>query len=142
MNPIAKNILAVFGGFFGGSIVNMLLVNLGPMVVPLPEGADVTSMDALRESMKLFTPANFLFPFLGHALGALVGAFIAARLAASHPMKLALGVGGLFFAGGFVMVLTVGGPVWFCVLDLVGAYLPMGYLGGVLAKRNRALLRQ
>ena len=84
MNPLAKNILAVVTGFVVGSLVNIGLVNIGPSVVPLPEGADVSTMENLRDSMKLFTPVNFVFPFLAHALGTLTGAFIAAKIAASH----------------------------------------------------------
>jgi hypothetical protein len=133
MNPIARNILAVVAGFVAGSVVNMGLVTLGPYVVPLPEGTDVSDMDNLRESMKLFTPMNFLFPFLAHALGTLVGAFAAAKLAASHPMKFALGIGGFFLLGGITMVSMVGGPLWFNATDLLVAYIPMGYLGGTLA---------
>ena len=93
MNPIARNILAVIVGFVIGSVVNLGLVNIGMSVVPLPEGADVSTMEGLRESMRLFTPANFIFPFLAHALGTLTGAFAAAKLAASHHMKFAIGIG-------------------------------------------------
>ncbi len=136
MNPIVRNILAVICGFVVGCIVNMGLVNVGPAIIPLPEGADVSDMDKLRESMKLFTPANFVFPFLAHALGTLVGAFVAAKMAASHPMKLAVGIGGFFLAGGATMVNMVGGPLWFCAADLLLAYIPMGILGGLLAGRK------
>ena len=90
-NPAARNILAAIVGFVVGSLVNIGLVNIGPLVVPLPEGADVTTMETLRESMKLFTPMNFIFPFLAHALGTLTGAFVATKLAVSHHMKFALG---------------------------------------------------
>ena len=31
-----------------------------------------------------------------------------------------------------MMVCTVGGPVWFIIIDLVFAYLPMAFLGGKL----------
>ncbi len=74
MHPILRNALAVIGGIVVGMVVNMGLVTAGPAIVPLPEGADVSSMEALRDSMELFTPANFIFPFLGHALGTLAGA--------------------------------------------------------------------
>lgn len=47
MRPHIKNILAIVVGFIVGSIVNMGLVNLGPMVIPLPDGADVSTMEAL-----------------------------------------------------------------------------------------------
>lgn len=133
MNPIGRNVLAVVAGVLVGSLVNMGLINIGPLVVPLPEGADITTMEDLRDSMKLFTPMNFLFPFLGHALGTLSGAFVAARVAASHPMRFAVGIGVFFLIGGATMVSMLGGPMWFNLADLLLAYIPMGYLGGIPA---------
>lgn len=137
MKPLVRNVLSVLLGFAAGSVVNMVLVNIGPFVVPLPEGADVSSMERLRETMERFTPANFLFPFLGHALGTLVGAFVAAKLAASRPMRCAIVIGVLFLAGGIAAMSMIGGPVWFNVCDLLFAYIPMGWLGGYLASRKR-----
>ena len=134
MNPLAKNILAVISGAVVGSLVNMGLVNIGPMIIPIPEGADLSTMESLRESMNLFTPANFFFPFLAHALGTLVGAFVATKIAASHQLKLALGIGVFFLAGGVTAASMLGGPMWFNVTDLLLAYLPMGYMGGVLGR--------
>ena len=136
MNAFIRNLLAGIGGVVVSSIVNMALVNVGPSVVPLPEGASVSSMEGLRESMSLFTPANFIFPFLGHALGTLVGAFAAVKLAASDHMKVALGVGVFFLIGGAMMVKMIGGPMWYNMVDLLLAYLPMGFLGGALARRK------
>jgi hypothetical protein len=138
MNPIARNVFAAIVGFVVGSVVNMGLVNVGTSVVPLPDGADVSTMEGLRESMKLFTPANFIFPFLAHALGTLAGAFTAARLAASHPMKFAICIGVFFLLGGITMVVMCGGPGWFIAADLLLAYIPMGYLGGILAGGTRS----
>ncbi len=138
MNPIARNVLALIVGFVIGSVVNLGLVNIGASVVPLPEGADVSTMEGLRESMEVFTPVNFIFPFLAHALGSLAGAFVAAKLAASHHMKFALGIGVGFLIGGITMVTMCGGPVWFITSDLLLAYLPMGFLGGTLASGKRS----
>ena len=135
MNPIVKNILAVIGGVLGGGLINSFLVSLGPNVIPLPEGADVAP-DRLAESMALFGPENFVFPFLGHAIGTLFGAYVAARLAANNHMKFALGVGVFFLLGGITAVVMFGGPLWFKILDLVVAYVPMAWLGGKLAMRN------
>lgn len=133
MFSLIWNIVAIVAGVFAGSLVNIVLVNIGPSVIPLPEGADVSTMEKLQQSMALFTPANFLFPFLGHALGTLAGAFVAAKLAASHSMKLALGVGLVFLLGGIAAMQMLGGPMWFLVTDLVASYIPMGYLGGRMA---------
>ncbi len=137
MIPIAKNVLAVISGVVIGSMVNMGLINIGPQIVSLPDGADLSTMDGLRDSMKLFTPMNFLFPFLGHALGTLSGAFVAAKVASSHQVKFAIGIGVFFLIGGATMVSMLGGPMWFNVSDLLLAYIPMGYLGGILACGKR-----
>ena len=130
MNPILKNILAVVAGLVLGSVVNMGLIMLSSSVIPPPEGVDVTNMESLKSSMHLFEPKHFIFPFLAHALGTLAGAFTAARLAASHQMKFALGIGAFFLIGGIANVFMLPSPAWFTVLDLVGAYIPMGWLGG------------
>ena len=136
MKPVVKNILAVIVGIIVGSIVNIVLVTIGPFIINLPDGADVSTPEKLKESMPLFSAKHFIFPFLGHAVGTLVGAFITAKMAASRPMIFALGIGIWFLLGGLYMVVSVGGPLWFQVLDLLVAYLPMGYLGGCLASKK------
>lgn len=66
--------------------------------------------------------------------------FVAAKLAASHQMTFAIGIGVGFLIGGMAMVFMCGGPVWFIATDLLLAYIPMGLLGGYLAggKRSQA----
>jgi hypothetical protein len=130
MNLIPRNTLAVVCGFVIGSIVNMSLITVSSHVIPPPHGADVTTLEGLKESIHLFQPKHFLFPFLAHALGTLSGAFLAGLIGASHKMKLALGIGLLFLAGGIANVFMLPSPLWFNVVDLVGAYLPMAYLAG------------
>jgi hypothetical protein len=137
MSAILRNILAVFAGLVVGSVVNMAIIAVGPMVIPPPEGVDMADMDKFAENLQLLKPANFIAPWLAHAAGTLVGAFTAAKLAASHKMIFALGIGMFFLLGGIMMVSMFGGPVWFAVLDLVGAYLPMGFLGGTLGTMQK-----
>ena|SRR5690606_15861095 len=137
MKTVAINIFAVIAGIVVGGLVNSGLVHVGPMIVPLPEGVDVTTVEGLRAGMDQLGPGNFLFPFLAHALGTLVGAFVAALIAASHGAKLAMVIGVFFLAGGIAAVSMIGGPMWFIVLDLVGAYIPMAWLGAVLARATR-----
>ncbi|MEN8783036.1 MAG: hypothetical protein ABF379_01610, partial [Akkermansiaceae bacterium] len=133
MIPILRNILAVVGGLIVANVVNMGLVTLGPSVIAIPEGADFSTPEGLKKSMPLLSAQHFIFPFLAHALGTLVGAFVAVRIAVSHQIKLALTIGCFFLLGGIMMVVLVGGPIWFMVTDLLLAYLPMSYLGGCLA---------
>ena len=134
MNPIIRNIIAVVLGFFAGSFVNMGTLMIGGELIPPPPGVDISDMESLKAGMHLFGTQHFIFPFLAHALGALVGAFVAAKIAAKNKMRFALGIGAFFLIGGIVNVFMLPSPVWFTVLDLVGAYIPMGWLGGKLAE--------
>ncbi len=134
MNPIVIYILAVIAGLVVGSIVNMGIVMLSGSVIPPPEGGDITTMEGLKATMHLFEPKHFIFPFLAHAVGTLIGAFVAAKLAATRKMTMALIIGVFFFVGGSINVSMLGGPLWFTVLDLAMAYIPMAYLGGKLGK--------
>ena len=85
----------------------MAIVTVGPMVIPPPDGVDMSDMDRFAENLTRLKPANFIAPWLAHALGTLVGAFVAAKLAASHKMKLALGTAVVFLLGGIMMVSNV-----------------------------------
>ena len=134
MNPILKNIGAVVAGLVVGSIVNMGIVMLSGSVIAPPEGGDITTMEGLKATMHLFEPKHFIFPFLAHAIGALVGAYVAAKLAATRNMTMALIIGVFFFIGGSINVSMLGGPLWFTILDLAMAYIPMAYLGGKLGR--------
>lgn len=136
MHPIIKNILAVIAGIVVGSIVNMGLIMISGSVIPPPEGADVTTEEGLKASMHLFQPKHFIFPFLAHALGTLAGAFLAATLAANNKQRFALGIGVFFLLGGIAAVFMLPAPMWFNMLDLIGAYIPMAFLAGKWAIRN------
>ena len=75
MNPILKNILVFFAGCILGMCINMGLIITGNLLIPLADG--VNPMDATMWELKYF-----LFPFLAHAVGTFIGAFIIARYTA------------------------------------------------------------
>lgn len=128
MNATLKNVLAVVLGLVVGSAVNMGLVLLGGAIVPPPKGVDVTQMASIKKHIHLFQPQHFLFPFLAHALGTLAGAAMAAWMAASKKQRFAMGIGIFFLVGGIANAMMLPAPTWFLGLDLVVAYLPMGWL--------------
>ena len=133
---LLRCVLAVVLGLVVGSVVNMALVMAGGHVIAPPAGADLTTAAGLQAAMPLLQLRHFVFPFLAHALGTLVGAWVAARLAVSYHMVLALVVGLFFLAGGYMAVRMIpNAPLWFDVLDLVVAYVPMAWLGGRWATR-------
>ncbi|WP_394774995.1 hypothetical protein [Flavobacterium sp.] len=129
MNPVFKNTLAVIIGLFVGSVANMSIILMSSSVIPAPHGADVTTIEGLKATMHLFEPKHFIFPFVAHALGTFAGAAVTALIAANNKMRLALAIGAFFLLGGIVNVCTLPSPIWYNVIDLLFAYLPMAYLG-------------
>jgi hypothetical protein len=136
MNPILKNILAIIAGIILGSAVNMGIIMISGSIIPPPDGADVTTMEGLKATLHLFQPRHFILPFIAHALGIFSGALLSAFIAANHKMKFALGIGVFFLAGGIANTFMLPSPIWFTVLDLAGAYIPMGYLAGILVLKK------
>ena len=134
-----KIVFAVIAGIIIGSVVNMGLIMVSGEVIPPPAGVDTTDMESLKASMHLFEPRHFIFPFLAHALGTFVGALVASKLATSHKMGFALGIGAFFMIGGVVSAFMLPSPIWFIVVDLVGAYIPMAWFGGKIATRKSNL---
>lgn len=132
MNPILKNITAIILGWLAGSAINMGLIKVGHMAIPI-EGIDPNDMEALAEVMPTLGFEYFIFPFLGHALGTLVGAIVAGWVAATHKMKFSLVIGGLFLIGGIMINYMIPGPTWFAVADILLAYIPMARIGGKIA---------
>lgn len=128
MSSVIRNTLAVIIGIIVGSIVNMSIILISGSIIPAPNGADASTMEGLQKTMHLFAPKHFIFPFLAHAIGTFAGAVTTALIAFNHKTKLALIIGAFFLLGGIVSVCSLPSPMWFTVVDLVFAYIPMAYL--------------
>lgn len=135
MHPILRNILAFLFGLFAGGLVNMALIYAGGALLPPPPGVDVNDITSINAHIGEYSVLQLMVPFFAHAIGTLVGAFLVARLAASYQLVLALVIGGLNMLGGIMAVTMIpNSPMWFNVLDLGVAYLPMAWLGHKLAR--------
>lgn len=127
---IIRNIFAVLVGLLLGAYANGYLIQWISPLFPLPEGTNVLDLESIKANIPYYSWKNFIAPFVGHAGGTLVAAFVCALLAASRKWILALVIGIVFLAGGIYMVkLLPEAPLWFDALDLGMAYLPMAFLG-------------
>lgn len=135
--------LALILGIVVGGGSNMALVMLGPSLIAPPPGADVTTAEGIKAALPLLAPKHFLFPFLAHAAGTLIGALVgtlaAAVLAVGHRARIAYAIGIVFLCGGIAASFMIPAPAWFIVLDLAVAYLPMAWLGLSLANRMKPM---
>ena len=58
-------------------------------------------------------------------------------------MKFSLGIGVLFLIGGITVNYVLPGPIWFAIVDIVLAYIPMAWIGGkIVGKKKRLNLFQ
>lgn len=130
---ILRLLLAAIVAIVVGSVVNMALITVGPQLIPPPSGADVTTMGGLKASIHLFAPRHYLFPFLAHALGTFVGAFVATLLTPGRAAWPASVVGVFFLLGGIASAFMLPAAAWFIALDILFAYLPAAWLAHRLA---------
>jgi len=128
MKAFLKNLGALFLGAVLGALVNSAIIWLQPYIVPLPQGYDPNDLEQIKVAMKSFHWTHFIMPFLAHGLGTLSGAYVTARLAGSRPLFMAMAISVIFLLGGIQMVLLLPAPLWFEIVDLTLAYLPMGWL--------------
>jgi hypothetical protein len=128
MNTL-RNILAVILGFMIGNVMNMLVIMAGHAILPPPAGFDGTSMDGVASTIHLLTPIDFVVPFLAHAVGPFVGVLCAMLIAASSRKTIAIILGALFLAAGIAANIMIPAPMWYRIVDLVFAYVPMAFLG-------------
>lgn len=133
---IVRNILAVVLGLVIGSIANMTIIAVGHAIMPPPAGFDQTSMEGVASTIHLLRPIDFIVPFLAHAIGPLVGVFVAMFIAASSRKTIAIILGCLFLAGGIAANIMIPAPMWYRVVDVVLAYIPMTVLGWKLSGKD------
>ncbi len=133
---IVRNILAVILGVVIGSVVNMVIIAAGHAIMPPPAGFDGNSMEGVASTINLLKPIDFIVPFLAHALGPLVGVLAAMFIAASSRKTIAIILGVLFLAGGIAANIMIPAPMWYRVVDVVFAYVPMAFLGWKLSGKE------
>jgi hypothetical protein len=131
MNPMLRNVLAVLVVAAACIFLNGMLLGLMMKAIPPPDGFDPNEIP----TYSLLQARHLTSPFVAHALPSFIGGLLAAMLAASNNMAMALVVGGLHMLGGIAAAFMIPAPAWFIALDLGVAYLPMAWLGGKLARR-------
>ncbi len=133
-----RNIGAVIVGLILGMIVNITLIMLnGYVLFPMPEGMDMNDPEQMNDYVATLPTMAILVVIAAHLGQAFVGGWVAARLAGSRPMLLAMIIGVLSLAGGVIsMVQITTSPKWMYVeLPL---YLVLAWLAGRMEQKPRA----
>ena len=138
MKGLVRNIFAVIIGLLFGSAVNMAIIQLNTVLHPMPEGLDPNDSVKFGEYVATLPVSALLTVILAHLSQALVGGWVAARLAGTVPMVLAMIVGGLTLLGGVVMMMMVPHPAWMWIEAPL--YLVVAWLAGSIELRRRRSL--
>ena len=138
---IIRAILTVMAGAIAGGMLNIGIIKAGSQFLPPPAGVDVMDPESINANIDKYSTIDLLVPLAAHALGTLLGAFVAAALAGTRrgALRAALIIGCFFLVGGVMAVQMIpNAPAWFKAVDLGGAYIPMALIGWWLAPRRNA----
>jgi hypothetical protein len=131
-----RNMGAVLIGIVVGMAVNMALIQLNSTVFfPMPEGLDTTDTEAFNRYINTLPFYGFIPVIAAHLGQSWVGAWVAARLAKSHPLRLAMVIGVFSLAGGIMAMTMIDGPFWM-VVELP-FYLVVAWVAGTREEARR-----
>lgn len=128
-HPILRNSIGICLGIIIGGIANMSLIMSSSHIIPPPTGANLATEAGLIAAIPHMQPIHFLMPFLAHAIGTFIAAFIATLISISRQKLISICIGIQFFIGGAMMVYKLPSPLWFNLADLILAYIPFALLG-------------
>lgn len=131
-----RNIGAVVAGIIVGMIFNLAGIELNTVFFPAQEGVDLTDMKQLQTHMDKLPATAFLVVMVAHLGQSFFGGWVAARIAASHVMTMAMIIGVFSLVGGIVMMVWIKGPTWM-YLELP-LYLVVAWLAGRMEQNRRA----
>lgn len=141
MRQLLRNLLAVGTGFCIGVAISIAIHAMAGLPF-LPANGDAHEVaGSILASMEASESMSCLAQLAAHAIGTYCGAAAAAWLSASHSLIAALAIGFAFLSFGIANALARHWPLWFEIVDLNLAYIPMAWLGyrSVALVRRRAV---
>jgi hypothetical protein len=133
-----RNFGAVIAGLVVGMTVNLALVQLNTVLFPLPNGIDITDTAQMRDVIQDLPAAAWILVFAAHLGQSFVGAWVAARLGASHRMTLAMIVGVVSLGAGIANAIMLSMPAW-TWLEMPFYLVVAGMAGRMEAARRMAV---
>jgi hypothetical protein len=127
-----RRILSVVSGSVAALLIIAGIEQLTPFFFDLPSHIawnDKTALTAMVASMPLNA---FLMILGGYILAAFTGGLIAGLIATENKTAAAIRVGFVLILGAIMHFVSIPHPRWF-IIGSIAVYIPMAYLGGILA---------
>lgn len=128
---IFNRIFSILTGLVAGAIVIGLLEMVNHTMYPLPDGLDAANRDVFKDYIMTLPLTAFLFLLVAHGVGAMVGGFVASKMAQVQKRGAAMFVGFILVLAGVLNLLSVPHPLWFSIADVL-IYTPMALVGNEL----------
>ena len=143
LNPMLRNLGAVFVGCLFAGMIIMIVEMIGHAIFPPPQeirealqSEDTTIREeAIRNYIPNAQVGALLFVPLAWAMGTMIGGWVAARLAHPGAEDVAYGVGALMLLVGLLMLVSIPHPLW--MMAGVVAFPTGAWLGSRLGRRPR-----
>lgn len=135
MPPFLRSVVAIVTGLLVAFLVVMGAEGVNARIHPLPAGVDLSDTNAMKQFVASLPASGFLLVLAGWFLGALLGGWVAARVARRSPMAHSMIVAVLLLCGGVANMLMLPHPAWVWIVGLA-LFLLGGCAGGRLAKRG------
>ena len=130
---IVNRIFSILSGVVAGAIVIGILERVSNSMHPYPENLDPIDLDAVANHISSLPMSAFITVLFAHAIGALVGGFIASKMAKVQKRSAALFVGLILLVAGVLNLVSIPHPLWFSIADVI-IYTPFALLGNEVRK--------
>ena len=133
-----RNIGAVIAGLIVGMALNMALIMVNLIPFPMPEGVSMQDQEAFSAWASTLPDTAFILPMVAHLAQAFFGGWVAARLGASAPLRLAMIIGVGSLLGGIYNAMSLEIPTWMWIE--MPFYLVFAWMAGNIEVKRRAAL--
>ena len=140
MDKWLRNVSALIIGLAVGSICNLALIEVNAWFFAPSAPLESGSREAFNAYLRSLPDQAFILVVLAHLSQAFVGGWVAARLAASNPQRMALTIGIISFLGGAMALMLMDGPAWLAV-ELPLYLLVAVWAGRLEANRRLSIVR-
>ncbi|MBT8253088.1 MAG: hypothetical protein HKN00_07640 [Flavobacteriaceae bacterium] len=129
-----KNVLAVVIGLLSAFVTIMALEYLSTVLFPLPEGADPTDLEWLKNNLESIPGGAMITVAIAHLIGIIIGMFVA-TLIAKKTLIPAYIVGVILLVGTIMNLIVIPHQTWFAVTDFTGALIGFG-IGKIISEKR------
>jgi hypothetical protein len=125
-------ILSVVSGAVTALLIIAGIEQLTPFFFNLPRHIDINDKQAVADMVASMPLNAFLLILGGYILAAFTGGLIAGLIATENKIASAMRVGLVLILGAIMNFVSIPHPRWF-IIGSLAVYIPMSYVGGMLA---------